>query len=128
MSNNRIVNLAAAASQFKALGHPHRLQIFLRLATCCAPGTACRGDEAVRRCVGELAAELDIVPSTVSHHLKELAHAGLIATERCGREIRCWIEPDVLRDLGGFFLNFIAQPGSANARRSCDEECVTRGT
>jgi ArsR family transcriptional regulator len=79
----------------------------------------------MRRCVGELAAELDIVPSTVSHHLKELTQAGLIATERCGREIRCWVEPDVLHELGGFFTGFIAQPGSANARRSCDEECIT---
>ncbi len=113
------------ASRFKALGHPHRLQIFQRLATCCVPGTACAGDETLHRCVGELAAELDIVPSTVSHHLKELTHAGLIATERCGREIRCWVEPDVLRDLGEFFTDFIAQPGSTNTRRSCDEECIS---
>ncbi len=126
MSKYRTINVVTAASRFKALGHPHRLQIFLRLATCCAPGSTCQGDDAMRRCVGELAAELDIVPSTVSHHLKELAQAGLIATERCGREIRCWIEPDVLRELGGFFMDFITQPGSVSARRSCDEECITR--
>jgi len=77
------------------------------------------------RCVGDLAQELDIAPSTVSHHLKELTHAGLIATERCGREIRCWVEPDVLRELGGFFTNFIAQPAGANTRRNCDEQCDT---
>ncbi len=125
MSNYQIVDLGTAASRFKALGHPHRLQIFQRLATCCVPGTACGGDEAMRRCVGELAAELDIVPSTVSHHLKELTQAGLIATERCGREIRCWVEPDVLRELGGFFSGFITQPSSANTRRNCDEDCIT---
>ncbi len=111
--------------RFKALGHPHRLQIFLRLATCCAPGTACSGVEAMRRCVGELAAELDIVPSTVSHHLKELIQAGLIATERCGRRIRCWVEPDVIRELGGFFGGFMAAPGGASERSSCDEERST---
>lgn len=115
MSNHRI-NSDTVASRFKALGHPHRLQIFLRLATCCVPGTACAKDETVQRCVGELAADLDIVPSTVSHHLKELTRAGLIATERRGREIRCWVEPDVLRELGGFFTDFIVQPSKTNAK------------
>jgi len=124
MSNYR-TNIETVASRFKALGHPHRLQIFQRLATCCVPGTACAGDETTRRCVGELAAELDIAPSTVSHHLKELTQSGLIATERCGREIRCWVEPDVLRELGALFTDFVARPSSANARRSCDEECNT---
>ncbi len=120
MSNYRTVDLDTAASRFKALGHPHRLQIFQRLATCCTPGTTCAGDDTMRRCVGELAAELDIVPSTVSHHLKELTQAGLIATERCGREIRCWVEPEVLRELGGFFTGFVAEPRSENSRRSCE--------
>ena len=77
------------------------------------------------RCVGDLAQELDIAPSTVSHHLKELTHAGLIATERCGREIRCWVEQDVLRELGGFFTRFVAQHSDASERRSCDEKCIT---
>lgn len=125
MSNNRIIDLDTVAAQFKALGHPHRLEIFRRLATCCVPGTACAGDEAARRCVSELSTELAIVPSTVSHHLKELTQAGLIATERCGREIRCWVEPDVLRELAGFFTGFVAEPTTVNARRSCDEDCIT---
>ena len=116
MSNNRTVALPPLADAFKALGHPHRLQIFRRLSGCCAPGTACSGDETVRRCVGELAAELDIAPSTVSHHLKELTRAGLIATERCGREIRCWVEPHVLRDLGDFFHRFVT-PAARQAKR-----------
>jgi ArsR family transcriptional regulator len=120
MSNIQTIDLRTAAARFKALGHPHRLQIFQRLAACCAPGTSCSGDEAMRRCVGELAAELDIVPSTVSHHLKELTQAGLIATERCGREIRCWVEPAVLREMGGFFTCFMTEPSGANGRRICD--------
>jgi len=79
----------------------------------------------MRRCVGQLAAELDIAPSTVSHHLKELTRAGLIATERRGREIHCWVEPSVLHDLGGFFTNFVAQPSSPDPRNSCETECPT---
>ncbi len=58
--------------------------------------------------MGELSSELDIAPSTVSHHLKELTRAGLIATQRCGREVRCWVEPAVLRELGGFFTALLA--------------------
>jgi ArsR family transcriptional regulator len=118
MSNYQTIDLDPLADTFKALGHPHRLQIFLQLATCCTPGTSCTGDEAMRRCVGELAADLDIAQPTVSHHLKELTRAGLIATERCGREIRCWVEPDVLRQLGDFFSGFIAQPMRTATRRT----------
>lgn len=94
------------ASQFKALGHPHRLQIFMRLATCCSPGISCGTDEALHRCVGELAAELEIAPSTVSHHLKELTQAGLIAARRQGREIHCSVDPTVLSSLRDFFAGF----------------------
>jgi ArsR family transcriptional regulator len=125
MSNYRIIDAETVALRFKALGHLHRLTIFRRLAGCCGRGTRWGDEESMRRCVGELAAELDIAPSTVSHHLKELTRAGLIATERCGREIRCWVEPSVLHDLGGFFTDFMAPPSSADPRRSCETECPT---
>lgn len=119
MSNYQTIELEPLATAFKALGHPHRLQIFLQLASCCATGTECSGEDAMRRCVGELAAHLDIAQPTVSHHLKELTRAGLIATGRRGREIRCWVEPDVLQRLGDFFNGFVAQPeGSASRRNS----------
>lgn len=106
MSKHRTKDVEALVPAFKALGHRHRLQIFFRLATCCSPGTVCESDEARRRCVGELASELHIAPSTVSHHIKELIRAGLIVTERRGREIQCWVEPEVLRSLGNFFAGF----------------------
>ena len=107
MWNTRNLDLNALVPTFKALGHRHRLQIFFRLATCCSPGTVCESDDAGRRCVGELASEFHIAPSTVSHHIKELIRAGLIATERHGREIHCWVEPEVLRTLGGFFVGLL---------------------
>jgi arsenite methyltransferase len=100
MSNYRSEELAA---QFRALSNPHRLAVFRRLSTCCPPGTACTVDEATRVCVGDLGADLDIAPSTVSHHLKELAQAGLVRRERRGRTIECWVEPEVLERLATFF-------------------------
>jgi ArsR family transcriptional regulator len=46
---------------------------------------------------------LGIVPSTVSHHIKELRRAGLIRMERRGQKIECWVDPEVLKELAGFF-------------------------
>ena len=34
---------------------------------------------------GDLAAQLEVAPNTLSFHLKELSHAGLISQERQGR-------------------------------------------
>lgn len=90
------------AEMFKALGNPHRLAIFQRLTTCCAPGTVCEMNAAYFT-VGEIGEDLDIAPSTISHHLKELFRAGLIDTRRNGKNIECWIEPKVLDQLAQFF-------------------------
>ena len=88
---------------FKALSNPHRLRVFQRLASCCAPGTACTVDAAVRQTVGALGEPLAIAPSTVSHHLKELNRAGLVRMERLGKHVECSVEPAVLAELRQFF-------------------------
>jgi ArsR family transcriptional regulator len=125
MSNYQTIDLASLSSRFKALGHPHRLQIFWRLAGCCTVAPTCTPDHSVGRCVGDLAGELSIAPSTVSHHIKELTHAGLISTERCGREIRCWVEPDVLSELSDFFAEFVTTPSGSGVGGGRGDECVT---
>lgn len=115
MSNHHAEVLAA---RFRALSSPHRLAVFLRLATCCAPGTACDVRAAV--CVGDLGAELDIAPSTFSHHLKELVEAGLVHRERRGRTILCWVEPAVLEQLAAFFTSpLVREEASMNEKSSC---------
>ena len=86
---------------FKALSNPHRLALFYRLMTCCAPGTKCCGD--MKFCVSELGEGLGIAASTLSHHLKALHQAGLIRMERKGKNVECWVEPKVLEELSGFF-------------------------
>lgn len=91
------------AEMFKALGNPHRLLLFHRLTTCCQPGTRCDLESAMRFSVGQLGEGLDIAPSTLSHHLKALHQAGLIEMERQGKQVMCWIEPDVLSRLSGYF-------------------------
>ncbi len=82
MSNYTTLQVHQLAEVFKALANPNRLQIFLRLASCCSPGTKCDSEAAVRQCVGELGQDLEIDPSTVSHHLKELRRAGGVRVEK----------------------------------------------
>ena len=88
---------------FKALSNPNRLIIFQRLASCCKPGTGSVVEANDTACVGDLGRELGIVPSTVSHHVKELRQAGLIQTRRRGQKIECWIDPGVVEQLKQFF-------------------------
>lgn len=88
---------------FKALSNTNRLKIFAKLVSCCSDlQKECKIDN-MGACVGELGENLNIAPSTVSHHIKELNRAGLINLERCGRSIRCWVDIQVLKDLAGFF-------------------------
>ncbi|MCW8919452.1 MAG: metalloregulator ArsR/SmtB family transcription factor [Gammaproteobacteria bacterium] len=102
MSNYRNT-IERNAERFKALSNPHRLALFQRLTHCCAPGTACAITEASRLSVGELGAGLEIAPSTLSHHLKELNRAGLVQMERRGKQVICWVEPATLGELAGLF-------------------------
>lgn len=99
----RPARLGKFAGMFKALSNPHRLSIFLRLAASCTEGGACCTAEEARAYVGELGRDLGIVPSTVSHHIKELNRAGLITMKRNGQNVQCWVEPATLKKLAGFF-------------------------
>ncbi len=103
MSNNQKINLDHYAAIFKALSNPNRLKIFLRLVSCCAPGTITSLEDEGSAYVGELGRDLGIVPSTVSHHIKELRRAGLIKVQRQGQRVQCWLDAEVLRELARFF-------------------------
>ena len=91
------------AEVFKALSNPHRLKIFMRLVSCCKPGTVSYVDEESSAYVGQLGEELGVVKSTVSHHIKELKRVGIIRTERQGQKIACWVDPSIVEDLREFF-------------------------
>ena len=103
MSNNRTFNAEQLAIAFKALSNPNRLQIFLRLLSCCEPGTVCTADTINGCCVGELGQDLSVAPSTLSHHIKELQRAGLIKTQRRGQNVECFVDSEKVDTLKEFF-------------------------
>jgi len=103
MSNNKNLKLEDFAEIFKALSNANRLKIFKQLTTCCAPGTVCVLDSDNKTYVGDLGRQVDIAPSTVSHHIKELKRAGLIRTRRQGQKIECWIDPETIQFIKDFF-------------------------
>jgi ArsR family transcriptional regulator, arsenate/arsenite/antimonite-responsive transcriptional repressor len=71
------------AQLFKALGDPARVRIVNLLAT---------SDEAV--CVCELTGPLGLTQPTVSHHLKKLTEAGLLARAQRGVWAYYTIDPE----------------------------------
>lgn len=71
------MNEQSAVSTLAALAQGVRLRVFRALVGAGPEGMT----------PGALAAMLDIPASTLSFHLKELAHAGLVAIERDGRNL-----------------------------------------
>jgi DNA-binding transcriptional ArsR family regulator len=87
------------ARMFRALGNENRLKLFLNLVAESQLDLA-RGR--VHDCfLAKLLEGLDINigAPTVSHHVKELADAGLIQTQRDGKQLICSINPEALREL-----------------------------
>jgi ArsR family transcriptional regulator len=106
MSNNKKISVDQLAEIFKALSNPNRLKIFLRLSTCCQPGTVSILDadtDVDTLFVGDLGKDLNVGKPTVSHHVKELRRVGIIRTERQGQKIACWVDPGVIDQLKQFF-------------------------
>lgn len=103
MSNYKTIALERHAAMFKALSNPHRLQIYSILAGCCDAGTLCSTDEMMSCCVGDLNDQLDIASSTLSHHLKELNHAGLVHMKRDGKRIYCSLNTSSLDEIKKLF-------------------------
>ncbi len=101
---------------FKALSNPQRLRIFLNLTNRCASCEAT--EEGMRRCVGDLGQDLDVGPSTVSHHMKELRQAGLVRVERRGQKVECWVNDDALQVLASFFAGAVEKRGPAITLRA----------
>ena len=100
---------AELASAFKALGDPVRLRLLSLIA-------AHEGGEA---CVCDISGAFELTGPTISHHLKVLREAGLVASERRATWIYYRVHPqtvamlaDVLVPAGSPLRSICAPDGS----------------
>ena len=98
MSNDDVQRLSRV---FRALSNKNRLQIFLNLLD------ESRLDLAKGRThdcfLANIISGLRIGAPSISHHLRELEAAGLIDTEKEGKQLVCSIRPEVMSELAAFF-------------------------
>jgi ArsR family transcriptional regulator len=80
-------DVATDAGRLKALGHPVRLGIAMRLAR--EPET----------CACDFAEIFEVSQPTVSEHLRVLRKAGLVTTERRGTQICYSLDPAAVRQI-----------------------------
>ncbi len=87
------LDAAAAAQAFAARGSEPRLEVIRALVRAGPDGLA----------VGALLERVGAAPSTLTHHLKFLAAAGLLTQERQGRSQICRANFEAIESLGAFF-------------------------
>ncbi len=89
------LDLALTASTFAALGSEQRLAVLRALVRA--------GPDGLR--IGELGARAGVSGSTLTHHMKILAQAGLVTQRKQGRSILCAaVAYDELKHLSEFLL------------------------
>lgn len=90
-----------AVSALSALAHTQRLRIFRALVVSGSDGFT----------PSVLAEQLDVARNTLSFHLKELAHAGLVTIEQQGRNLIYRAEYAHMNDLIGYLTRHCCQGG-----------------
>lgn len=95
MKQRSIQNERAAFDQiFKAVGDPHRLKIIQLLA-----------EQELN--AGELLQSIDIVQSTLSHHMKCLVESGIVNARRNGKWTCYTLNPEVIHDAYDFLGQYL---------------------
>ncbi|AKN33751.1 arsenic resistance operon repressor [Clostridium carboxidivorans P7] len=84
---------------FKALSNPNRLELYSKIAK--AYESSYSNDS---ECfIMDIIQSLNIGAPTISHHIKELANAGLITTEKKGKFLICRVNEELAKELSEFF-------------------------
>lgn len=83
------------AKALKALSHPNRLELFLEIAK----RREASFESECACVVQEIKGILNVGAPTISHHLKELANANLIITERRGKNVVARINMETVDDV-----------------------------
>jgi DNA-binding transcriptional ArsR family regulator len=87
----------AMSKVFTALGDEHRQRILLLFE----PGEHLN--------VGQIAEVSTLTRSTVSHHLKVLREAGVLRSEKIGKEVWFWIDRKWLLSVFGNVIEYISE-------------------
>ncbi|MDR2689080.1 MAG: metalloregulator ArsR/SmtB family transcription factor [Azoarcus sp.] len=87
----------AISQVFTALGDEHRQRILLLF------------DKGEHLNVGQIAAVSTLTRSTVSHHLKILHEAGVLGSEKIGKEVLFWINRAWLEETLGNVLDYLRE-------------------
>jgi DNA-binding transcriptional ArsR family regulator len=106
METSRAVKCLAALAQ------ESRLRIFRLLVRCGPEGLA----------AGQIAEQLEIPSATLSFHLKELTHSGLISQTRQGRSIVYGLERQSLAE----FLAYLTEDCCQGQSELCTPPSISR--
>jgi len=99
------LGIAQTASAFAALGSEQRLTVLKALVRA--------GDDGLS--IGELGERTGITGSTLTHHAKVLAQAGLVLQVKAGRVIRCAVSYHRIRELSTYLLEECCADSPAQA-------------
>lgn len=105
------MEIKQAVIALTALAQESRLRVFRLLVPAGTVGLP----------AGEIAERLDIPSATLTFHLKELSHAGLVESRREGRSIIYSLRVEGMRDL----LTFLARDCCKGQPELCGTTCAT---
>jgi ArsR family transcriptional regulator, arsenate/arsenite/antimonite-responsive transcriptional repressor len=97
------------AKVMKALSNPNRLELYLEIVR----NREARYDSAGECRLADVIGCLNIGAPTISHHLKELANADLIHTERRGQHVVARINADTVDEV----VKVLARAGTAPKKK-----------
>lgn len=107
------MNEDQAVSALSALAHTQRLRVFRALVVAGPEG----------RTPSVLADQLDVARNTLSFHLKELAHAGLVTVEQQGRNLIYRAEYAHMNSLINYLTEHCCQGGVCKVTESTRCDC-----
>jgi len=103
------LNETSAVRSLAALAQAQRLRAFRALVMAGTEGLT----------PGAMAEQLGVAPSALSFHLKELTHAGLIASEPRGRNLIYRANFDQMNALLGYLTEHCCQGAACGAPDAC---------